>query len=126
MANLRHLLGIAEYAALEAGKAIMEVYRSGEFGIMMKPGESPVTKADRNAHAILTEHLEKTNLPILSEEGPDIEFAKRKSWEYFWLIDPLDGTREFIGRNGEFTVNIALVWRGIPAGGVIYIPCTDA
>ncbi|HMI64149.1 MAG TPA: 3'(2'),5'-bisphosphate nucleotidase CysQ [Puia sp.] len=126
MYNFRYLLGIAEFAAMEAGKAIMEVYRSGEFGIMMKPGDSPVTNADRNAHAILTEHLEKTNLPILSEEGPGIEFVKRRSWEYFWLIDPLDGTKEFISRNGEFTVNIALVRRDMPAGGVIYVPCIDA
>jgi 3'(2'), 5'-bisphosphate nucleotidase len=126
MTDIRYLLGIAENAALEAGKAIMEVYRSGEFEVKMKKGGSPVTRADRNAHDILTKHLGKTNLPVLSEEGADIEFAKRRSWDYFWLIDPLDGTEEFIDRKDEFTVNIGLVKRGIPVGGVIYMPCTDA
>jgi len=125
MTDIRYLLGLAEIAALEAGKAIMDVYRSGEFGVVMKPDKSPVTKADRNAHSIILEHLGATNLPVLSEEGADIEFGKRKSWEYFWLIDPLDGTKEFINRNGEFTVNIALVLRDTPAGGVIYVPCGD-
>ncbi len=125
MTDILYLLGIAEQAALEAGKTIMEVYRSGEFGITMKTDESPVTNADRKAHAIITECLGKTNLPVLSEEGADIEFGKRKSWEYFWLIDPLDGTKEFISKNGEFTINIALIGGKTPAGGVIYVPCTD-
>lgn len=126
MTNIRYLLRVAEYAALEAGKAIMEVYRSGAFGADMKSGQSPVTRADRIANTIIMEHLGKTNLPILSEEGAEISFSKRKSWEYFWLTDPLDGTKEFITQNGEFTVNIALMNRGSPAAGVIYIPCTGA
>ncbi|HVU94151.1 MAG TPA: 3'(2'),5'-bisphosphate nucleotidase CysQ [Puia sp.] len=126
MTDTRYLLELAESAALEAGQAIMKVYRSGEFSAMIKPDKSPVTKADRNSQAILLERLGKTNLPIISEEGADIEFGKRKFWEYYWLIDPLDGTKEFISGNGEFTVNIALVRRDMPAGGVIYLPCTDA
>jgi 3'(2'), 5'-bisphosphate nucleotidase len=126
LTDIRYLLRVAEYAALEAGKAIMEVYCSGAFGTEMKPGQSPVTKADRIANTIIMEHLGKTNLPILSEEGAEISFSKRKSWEYFWLTDPLDGTKEFIIQNGEFTVNIALINRERPAAGVIYSPCTGA
>lgn len=126
MKDARYLLGMAENAALEAGKAIMEVYLSGELNITLKADGSPQTRADRNAHAILTNRLSTSNLPVLSEEGGDIEFAKRRSWECFWLIDPLDGTREFISKVGEFTVNIALVRHDKPIGGVIYLPCSDA
>ena len=125
MSDTGYLLRMAENAALEAGEAIMKVYRSGAFNTTLKADESPVTRADSNAHAVLTECLGKTNLPVLSEEGADIEFAKRRSWEFFWLIDPLDGTKEFISKIGEFTVNIALVRRDQPAGGVIYVPCSD-
>jgi 3'(2'), 5'-bisphosphate nucleotidase len=125
MAEIRHLLEIAAYAAREAGKAIMEVYQSGRFLTEMKPGEFPLTRADKNSHTLLTQHLVSTNLPVLSEEGIHIGFMERKRWEYFWLIDPLDGTREFINKNGEFTVNIALIQRNQPIGGVIYAPCQD-
>jgi 3'(2'), 5'-bisphosphate nucleotidase len=124
--DIRYLLQVAESAALEAGKAIMEVYRSGSFEAGMKMGQSPVTSADRNANDIIMEHLGKTNLPVLSEEGSLIDYSKRKSWEYFWLIDPLDGTKEFISQNGEFTVNIALIYRETPVAGVIYLPNTCA
>lgn len=125
MIGVKQLLNIAAIAAKEAGKAIMEVYISGEFETALKEGEFPVTKADRAAHAIISHHLRKTNLPILSEEGAGIDFEERKKWEYFWLIDPLDGTKEFIQKNGGFTVNIALVHRQEPVGGVIYVPDTD-
>jgi 3'(2'), 5'-bisphosphate nucleotidase len=125
MKDVRHLLEIAQHAALEAGKAIMGIYYSGEFSASIKPGESPVTNADKSAHRIITQHLGKTNLPVLSEEGIKIDFGERKYWQYFWLIDPLDGTKEFINKNGEFTVNIALVHRNTPIGGVIYVPCTE-
>ncbi len=124
LTDIRDLLRVAGYAALKAGKAIMEVYRSGAFGAAMKTEQSPVTRADRNANDILTEQLGKTNLPVISEEGFPVEYSKRKSWEYFWLIDPLDGTKEFITQNGEFTVNIALINRETPAAGVIYVPNT--
>jgi 3'(2'), 5'-bisphosphate nucleotidase len=103
----------------------MEIYSSGEFSIEIKQGDFPLTRADTTAHKIISEHLSKTNLPILSEEGANIEIGKRMSWEYFWLIDPLDGTKEFINKNGEFTINIALVNRNFPIGGVIYAPISD-
>lgn len=124
MINVKQLIQIGEKAAIEAGKAIMEVYDSSEFSTEIKNNKSPVTKADKNAHHIITEYLKETHLPILSEEGSDINFRERKSWEYFWLIDPLDGTKEFINKNGEFTVNIALVKRNKPLGGIIYSPST--
>lgn len=116
---------IAEQAVIEAGRAIMQVYLSEEFGTALKPDESPLTKADKSSHNIITEHLAGTKLPVLSEEGAHIDYGERKNWEYFWLIDPLDGTKEFINKNGEFTVNIALVFRHTPIGGVIYVPCRD-
>lgn len=125
MSNYRALLETAQNAAIEAGKAIMEVYNSGDFSIDIKQDKSPLTKADKNSHRIITEFLSKTNLPVLSEEGINIAYSERKTWEYFWLIDPLDGTKEFINKNGEFTVNIALVKRNTPIGGVIYAPCGD-
>ncbi|MDP4261384.1 MAG: 3'(2'),5'-bisphosphate nucleotidase CysQ [Bacteroidota bacterium] len=125
MKDVRHLLEIAKYAALDAGKAVMEVYQSEGFGTDLKTGGSPLTIADKRAHAIITGHLAKTNIPVLSEEGMNIDFGERKHWEYFWLVDPLDGTKEFIKKNGEFTINIALLREGTPIGGVIYMPCND-
>lgn len=113
---------LAVKAAVEAGKAIMEVYGSGDFQVELKSDESPLTLADRRAHEIILRILEPTNLPILSEEGSDIPFMNRSWWSPFWLVDPLDGTREFIKRNGEFTVNIALVEEGVPVFGVVYAP----
>lgn len=125
MTGVGHLLEIAKFAALDAGKAIMEVYQSGEFEAGVKQSEFPSTRADKSAHTIITNHLSKTNLPVLSEEGANIDFLERKNWEYFWLVDPLDGTKEFINKNGEFTINIALVRKNTPIGGVIYVPCFD-
>lgn len=122
MEDLTGLLEIAKSAALEAGKAIIEIYTSGDFGVEMKSDRSPLTLADKAAHSIIVAQLEKTGLPILSEEGCHLAFEERKSWNYFWLIDPLDGTKEFIKKTGEFTVNIALVNSGIPVLGVIYAP----
>ena len=122
MIDITHLLELAKRAALQAGKAILEVYNSGDFGVEMKSDQSPLTLADKAAQAIIAAHLEETGLPILSEEGSSIRYEDRKSWDYFWLVDPLDGTKEFIKRNGEFTVNIALVHYSIPVAGVIYAP----
>jgi len=119
------LLKIAQDAALDAGKIIMEIYYSGSFESDLKPGEFPSTIADKRAHRIITEHLDKTNLPVLSEEGMNIDFKERRNWEYFWMIDPLDGTKEFIHKNGEFTINIALIKQNIPVAGVIYVPISD-
>jgi 3'(2'), 5'-bisphosphate nucleotidase len=122
MIDIVHLLEIAKKAALQAGEAILEIYTSGDFGVEMKSDQSPLTLADKAAHRIIVSHLEHTGLPILSEEGSNIPYEERKSWNYFWLIDPLDGTKEFIKRTGEFTVNIALVRSGVPVAGVIYAP----
>lgn len=104
----------------------MNVYGSAEYRTEIKPGEMPVTTADRLSHAVITKYLETTDLPVLSEEGMHIPFRDRRNWEYFWLIDPLDGTKEFINKNGEFTINIALVSKNKPVAGVIYAPCKDA
>jgi len=119
------LLSIAQTAALQAGAAIMDIYLSDEFEAELKQDQSPITKADKGAHAVINEILTQTGLPVLSEEGRDIPFEERREWEKFWLIDPLDGTKEFIKRNGEFTVNIALIEAGKPVVGVIYSPCLD-
>lgn len=122
MIDIAQLIELAKSAALHAGKAILEVYDSGDFGVEMKSDQSPLTLADKAAHAIITSHLQKAGLPILSEEGSNISYEDRKGWNYFWLIDPLDGTKEFIKRSGEFTVNIALMSSNIPVAGVIYAP----
>ncbi len=112
-------------AAKEAGKVILEVYNSSDFSIEIKGDDSPLTKADKLAHNVICSFLEKTPFPILSEEGRDIPFEQRSKWDIFWLVDPLDGTKEFIKRNGEFTVNIALIEHGTPIFGVVYAPVLD-
>lgn len=118
-----NLLLKAVSASIEAGKAIMEVYVS-DFSVEYKGDSSPLTKADRYSHEIIKVCLSRDSrkIPILSEEGGDILYNERKDWDYLWLVDPLDGTKEFIKRNGEFTVNIALIHSGRPLLGVIYAP----
>ena len=116
---------IAIKAAREAGKAIMAIYHSEDFNIQIKEDDSPLTKADKEAHGIIINYLKKTGLPILSEEGASIPYEVRKNWKLFWMVDPLDGTKEFIKRNGEFTVNIALIENGVPVFGVVYAPVLD-
>tara|TARA_B110000977_G_scaffold110184_1_gene143344 strand:+ start:405 stop:1211 length:807 start_codon:yes stop_codon:yes gene_type:complete len=123
--NILALLDIAKRAALLAGKEILEVYNSDDFGVEKKSDESPLTKADQAAHNIIVALLKTTNLPILSEEGKAISYQERKNWKSFWMVDPLDGTKEFIKRNGEFTVNIALIQNGIPVLGVVYTPVAN-
>ena len=123
--DLNQWIQIAKKAAIDAGKSILEIYESGKFETEIKDNLSPVTRADKSAHEIITLSLNHTGLPILSEEGMKVDLIERKSWEYFWLIDPLDGTKEFIHQNGEFTVNIALMKNNLPVAGVIYRPCTD-
>ena len=113
---------IAIRAAVKAGKAILEVYGSDQFDIRTKADQSPLTVADRRAHHIIMEHLRETALPVLSEEGHQAAYDVRSRWKRFWLVDPLDGTKEFINRNGEFTVNIALVEEGKAMFGVVYAP----
>ena len=109
-------------AAVEAGKAILDVYGKDDFEIESKSDQSPLTLADRKAHEIIVSALQETEIPILSEEGQSIPYMNRSWWEQFWLVDPLDGTKEFIKRNGEFTVNIALVKEGKSVFGVVFAP----
>ena len=123
-AELRNLLSAAISAAIRAGKLIMDVYNSNDFHVNLKSDKTPLTLADRKAHSEIASSLSKTRIPSLSEEGRNILYEERKGWEYFWLVDPLDGTKEFIKRNGEFTVNIALIHNSYPIMGVVYAPVT--
>ncbi len=100
----------------------MEVYASSDFAVEKKADDSPLTLADKRSHEVITGYLNQTGIPILSEEGRSIPYAERRRWEVLWIIDPLDGTKEFIKKNGEFTVNIALVEKGAPVFGVVFIP----
>ena len=109
-------------AILEASAEIMKIYGQNQFDITYKPDESPVTVADIKSSKIICDYLVKTGLPIICEEIASVDYNKRKNWEYFWLVDPLDGTKEFISRNGEFTVNIALIHQRTPILGLITIP----
>jgi 3'(2'), 5'-bisphosphate nucleotidase len=117
-------------ASKRAGEAILDVYDS-DFAVEQKNDKSPLTLADKRSHEIIENVLEQTvtvnnsTVPILSEEGKETPYDERKKWEYFWLVDPLDGTKEFVKRNGEFTVNIALIHKHKPVLGVIYIPVKD-
>ena len=113
---------LAIKASIEAGKEILKIYHSGDFEIEKKKDNSPLTKADKEAHRIIESILQKSGIPILSEEGKSIPFTERKKWPELWIIDPIDGTKEFIKRNGEFTVNIALVKNNTPIIGVVYAP----
>jgi 3'(2'), 5'-bisphosphate nucleotidase len=112
---------LAIRAALKAGEEIMEVYET-LFDVEYKSDKSPITLADKRAHQAINTLLASTHIPILSEEGIDVPFEERKLWQHYWLIDPLDGTREFVKRNGEFCVNIALMENNIPVFGVVYAP----
>ena len=109
--------------ALEAGAAIMEIYKQ-DFGVEYKEDQSPLTQADLKANAIICDALQKLYpmIPIMSEENKQTPFEIRKNWEYYWCIDPIDGTKEFIKKNDEFTVNIALLHHNIPVLGVVYAP----
>lgn len=116
------LLALAISAAEKASQAILTVYRSDDFQVEAKGDLSPLTRADKSAHEIIAAELSAAGYPVLSEEGKSIPFAERKNWEYFWMVDPLDGTKEFIKRNDEFTVNIALIHRDKPVLGVVAVP----
>ncbi len=125
--NIESLLINAVLASKKAGEAIMEVYDS-DFKAEQKKDRSPVTSADIRSHKIISRHLLSSGhiyLPLLSEEGRYIPYSERQTWEYYWLVDPLDGTKEFINRNDEFTVNIALMRKDMPVIGVIYVPARD-
>lgn len=120
----QHYILNAIEAALRAGGQILSIYNdpSSDFQVERKADNSPLTIADRKAHETIVEILKDTPFPILSEEGKSLPFEMRNGWETLWIVDPLDGTKEFIKRNGEFTVNIALVLKGKPVMGVIYVP----
>jgi 3'(2'), 5'-bisphosphate nucleotidase len=132
--TLAGLIGAGIDAALAAGREILEVYE-GPIAVDHKDDRSPLTEADRRAHRAIMEVLKDTGLPVLSEEGRTIPAEERQAWDRYWLVDPLDGTKEFIKRNGEFTVNIALMQRdelpggplgtSSPIGGVLYVPVKD-
>lgn len=113
-------------AILRASTAVMAIYRNKEdFTIAYKTDQSPVTRADIVSSDIIYGYLEKTGLPVICEERGKTDYEERKNWEWFWLVDPLDGTKEFIKRNGEFTLNIALVHHQVPVLGVIAIPAQN-
>lgn len=119
---MQQLTKTAITAALAGAAEIMDVYDNHDFQVQTKEDNSPLTIADVRAHNIIKKHLKKTGIPILSEEGAQIPYEERKGWSRFWLVDPLDGTKEFIKRNGEFTVNVALIENGAPVLGVVYAP----
>ncbi|MCL1131384.1 3'(2'),5'-bisphosphate nucleotidase CysQ [Shewanella sairae] len=120
---LAPLVGIAK----EAGEAIMAIYAKDDFGVVTKSDDSPVTAADLASHKVIVQQLMALtpDVPIISEESADISWQERQEWQAYWLIDPLDGTKEFIKRNGEFTVNIAFVYEGRAVAGVVYAPVLD-
>lgn len=115
-------LKLAISAAVNAGNEIMKIYESDDFGVETKGDNSPLTKADKASHKVICQALTTSEVPILSEEGAQIPFEERAAWSSFWMIDPIDGTKEFIKKNGEFTVNIALIHNGSPVIGVVYAP----
>lgn len=119
--NIKNLILPAILAAVEAGDAILNVYQQS-FDVEEKEDKSPLTIADKKSHEIITTRLAPLDLPVLSEEGKNIDYHVRKKWTYFWMVDPLDGTKEFIKKNDEFTVNIALVSKNRPVMGVIFVP----
>ncbi len=115
--------------AREAGEAILSIYHHPNFAetVEWKADNSPLTLADKAANEVICKALEAhyPDIPILSEEGKMVSYEVRKKWQRFWLIDPLDGTKEFIKKNGEFTVNIALIENGEPTVGVVFVPVKD-
>jgi 3'(2'), 5'-bisphosphate nucleotidase len=128
---MNHQIQMAKIVSITklAGKAILNIYHDAEFSqvVDFKSDNSPLTLADRAAHDVIVDQLDKTypDIPIISEEGAEIPYEKRKKYQIYWLVDPLDGTKEFIKRNGEFTVNIALIENGVPVLGVVHVPVVD-
>lgn len=120
--EIEEIIGIAR----RAGGAILEVYDT-EFSVEVKEDQSPLTEADKRSNAVIVEALTRLypEIPVISEETRTLSFEDRRHWERFWLVDPLDGTKEFVKRNGEFTVNIALVSEGVPVLGVVFQPVGD-
>jgi 3'(2'), 5'-bisphosphate nucleotidase len=119
---LPKVIALAEKAAA----AVMTIYNSGDFDVQIKSDDSPLTKADLQAHAIISAGLgEFSHFPVLSEEDADIPWSERSQWQTYWLVDPIDGTKEFIRKSDEFTVNIALIDKGLPIMGVVLAPALE-
>lgn len=120
----KNIIWVAVEAAIKAGHEILRIYNdpAQDFGIEKKADNSPLTLADKAAHTCIVEYLSTLPYPILSEEGKHMPYDDRHAWNELWIVDPLDGTKEFIKKNGEFTVNIAFVRDGAPVFGVIYVP----
>jgi len=119
---MKELLEIAIKAAIKAGDIIENIYENDDFELEIKQDNTPLTKADKEANAIINVFLDRTLIPVISEENKEINYEKRKLWKQCWVVDPLDGTKEFLKKNNEFTVNIALVENGKPILGVIFSP----
>ena len=121
--NIAELLKIAH----NAGEKILEIYARDDFGTRLKSDDSPLTEADLAAHHAIVDGLQAldADIPVLSEESSKIDWAERQQWSRYWLVDPLDGTKEFVKRNGEFTVNIALIENHVPVFGIVYAPVLD-
>ncbi len=122
MQNFQDTLIRISNIACEAGIAILKIYDSDNIGSRLKSDKSPLTEADLASNSVINSFLEETDYPIISEENKQLDYSARKKWDTCWMVDPLDGTKEFIKRNGEFTVNIALIKNGAPVLGVIYVP----
>ena len=123
--KLSQNLKLAIDAAIQAGKKIIEIYNSDDFNLEYKLDDSPLTIADTASNKIIKNILDASNIPILSEEGNILDFNKRKNLKHLWVVDPLDGTKEFIKKNNEFTVNISLIENSVPVIGVIYAPALN-
>jgi len=125
--NLVQLAKEVSQIAKDAGAVILDIYNTADFGVEQKSDDSPLTRADRDANKVICDGLEalEVKIPIISEENKAIPYEERKNFEYAWLVDPLDGTKEFIKRNGEFTVNIALIHNNQIVLGVVYTPVSD-
>ncbi len=121
---MENLIKTIIIASIKAGSEILKIYNTN-FDVAYKKDESPLTLADKNAHNTIISILKDTGIPILSEEGRSIPYEERKDWDELWVVDPLDGTKEFVKKNGEFTVNIALIKKGKPILGVVYAPVLD-
>lgn len=121
------IMALMSDIARQAGAAILAVYGEEDHGVEVKADDSPLTRADLAAHRIIVDALEQAlpDIPVLSEESAGIGWEDRRHWQQYFLVDPLDGTKEFINRNGEFTVNIALIEDGVPVKGVVYVPVKD-
>ena len=122
--DIAKLLDPVGALARQAGEKILEIYNSDEFAVQEKDDKSPLTAADLASHHAILDGLQVLTpaIPVLSEESANLPYAERKAWQRYWLVDPLDGTREFIKRNGEFTVNIALIDHGVPVLSVVHVP----